>query len=175
MSEQTYTPGMTGRKTAAVVFGALVVLFGLWWLMHPLGLLFFGAKAQATVVYVLQEKPGQEPVRLDTRKKVEDAEDPTRNAVYSYHIQFEGEAGDMIQSTLNYAQVRRPGLSIGDTVRIRYDRQDPADVIHVDSVRTWAFGCFFVAVGLLLFLPQLFILLHARKPIVVDSIKPLED
>jgi hypothetical protein len=127
------------------------------------------------VAYVLQEKPGQEPVRLDTRKKVEDAEDPTRNAVYSYFVQFPGEGGEQQETSLNYAQVLRPLLSIGDSVNVRYDKDNPTDVIHVDSVRTWAFGCFFLAVGLLLFLPQLFILLKARTPIVIDSIQPLDE
>ena len=172
---QTYTPGLKSVKLAVTFFGALIFLTGILWLMMPIRLLLLGSTAEAQVQFVMEEKPGQEPVRLDTRKAVDEASDPTRNATYVYHVIFETESGQIIQTTLNYAQVNRPILSIGDSFLIAYDRKKPLTIIDKWSVRTWAFGMFFTGIGLFIFIPQILFFMTANKPILLDSIRDYED
>lgn len=188
MEQKTFTPGMVGRKIAGVLLGVSILSSGVIWLWHPMTLWFTGVKTDAQVVRVEKDKPGQEPIQLTTRKEVMDSEDPTRNAVFKYWVRFTTEDGKEVESLLNYGQVVRPLRSITDIVGICYDRNNPTDLVETDylikftfrdkpyqwikmlSVRSSAFGMFFVVIGLLIFITQLIILLHARKPIVIDGI-----
>jgi Na+/melibiose symporter-like transporter len=172
---QTYTPGMKGIKFVCMMLGVAIFCFGVFWQWDNFRLFLFGDTTQATVTSILQEKPGQEPVILDTRKAVNEAEDPTRNAIYSYRIRFSDESGTERETGLNYGQVLRPLLSIGDTVTISYDTAEPETVIERYHVRTWAYGFFFMGIGLLMAIPQFFIWRAANKPIVLDQIGDYED
>jgi hypothetical protein len=69
--------------------------------------------------------------------------------------------------------VVRPRLSITDPVRINYSKENTADVIEAWSVRTYAFGVFFLIIGLMITITQIIILKNARTPIVIDSINSL--
>lgn len=170
-----YTPGRKGRKLIAVIVGACVVLFGIWWQYEPARLFLFGVTTEARVAYVSEMRPGLDPVVHDTVKAVSETEDPTRNAVYYYYLRFINEDGDTVTARLNYGHTLRPLLTIGEFVTIAYDPDDPEHLYDKWSVRTWAFGFFFIAVGLLIFIPQLMIYLAANKPIVLDSIPDYDD
>jgi hypothetical protein len=129
-----------------------------------------GGTATAQVVYIEMKKPGQEPVRLTTRKEVADAADPTRNAVFTYIVRFNTQAGEPVEARLNYGQVVRPRLSITDPVKINYSKGNPTDLVEAWSVRTYAFGIFFLVIGLMISVTQAILLKNARKPIIIDSI-----
>lgn len=169
----TYTPGMRGRKLASVFLGAAVTIFGVLWQVEPAWLFFFGEHTTAIVASVVEQKSGQDPVKLDTRKAVAAAEDPTRSAVYTYMMRFTTEDGTVVTTPLNYGQVLRPLHSIGDAITVAYDPAHPDRLVDAYSVRTWAFGCFFIGTGLLIFVPQLLILRAASRPIRIDSIREL--
>lgn len=171
----TYTPGRKKVKLIGVILGALIVAFGIWWQAEPTSLVLSGGSAEAKVAWVSEERPGQDSVKLDTVKAVSDAYDPTRNATYFYHVVFDTPEKSGVVARLNYGQAVRPLHSIGDKVIIAYDRETPETVIDKWSVRTWAFGFFFMGVGLLLFIPQLFIFLRANRPIVLDPLTDYED
>lgn len=171
IDQTEYVPGMGPVKLATVMFGALVFGVGLLWAWHPAKLWFHGAAAEAAVVYVEETKPGQEPVRLTSGKEVRDAEDPTRNAVYSYHVQFQGPSGELHEGALNYGHALRPQHNIGDTVNIRYAPANPQDLVVIDSIRTWTFALFFAAVGLLIVVSQWILFANANRSIPLESIE----
>jgi hypothetical protein len=173
MTQETFTPGMVIRKIAAFSLGIAVMSFGLFWMRHPLTLAISGGTATAQVVCVEMEKPGQEVVRLTTRKEVADAEDPTRNAVFSYIIRYTTQSGEPVEARLNYGQVVRPRLSITDPVKINYSKENPTDLIEAWSVRTYGFGVFFLIIGLMISITQAILLKNARKPIVIDPIQAM--
>jgi hypothetical protein len=172
---QTYTPGMWRRKLLTVLLGAAITLFGVFWQLEPARLFLFGESTEAKVAYVLEVKPGQEPVKHDTRKAVSEAEDPTRNATFYYYMRFVTPKGDTVTAQLNYGQALRPIHSINDPLMIAYDPERPETIIDKWSVRTWAFGFFFMGTGLLILIPQWFLLRAANKPIVLDQILDYED
>lgn len=171
----TFTPGMKRVKLIGVILGALIILIGIWWQAEPTRLLLFGGTAEAKVAWVSEERPGQEAVKLDTVKAVSDAYDPTRNATYFYHVIFDTPEQSGMVARLNYGQAVRPLHSIGDKLIIAYDKEEPTRIIDKWSVRTWAFGFFFMGVGLLLFIPQLVIFMRANQPIILDPIIDYED
>lgn len=171
---QTYTPGMKRRKLAAVLLGVALTAFGFWWQYEPIVLATLGNTSQSVVVAVIEYKPGQAERILDTRKAVSQAEDMTRNAIYTYRVRFKTGAGQEVTTVLNYGQVVRPIHSIGDTITVSYWPSDPDKIIDRNSIRTWAFGIFFVGCGLLILIPQYFIYRAADKPIVLDSIIEFE-
>ena len=188
----TYTPGKRGLKFMTTLLGALIVAFGIWWQWDNFVLVLFGESTSAKVAYVVEERLGQEPVKLDTVRAVADANDPTRNATFYYHVVFTTQAGEDVTARLNYGQAVRPLLSIGTDVFVAYDPEDPSVVIrawdhhefsvfgnvfqlHLPNLSTWAFGFFFMGTGLLLFIPQLFLFLAAGKPIILDPIIDYED
>lgn len=182
--DSVFVPGMVGSKIATVILGLAITAVGVVWLWHPVTLYLFGGDATAEVVYVEMQKEGQEPVRLSNRKDLADAEDPTRNAAFIYFVRFriqEGEGGDLGEETqvtarreiitrLNYGQVLRPMLEIGDEVWVAYDKGDPTDLVDVGDVTTWAFGIFFFCIGLLITISQGIILYYSRTPVYLDSI-----
>lgn len=171
--EATYTPGMRRRKLMSVLLGAAVTVFGAWWQLEPGWVFLFGEHTTAIVAWVVEQKSGQAAQRLDTRKAVAAAEDPTRSAVYTYMMRFTTVSGRVVTTPLNYGQVLRPLHSIGDPITVAYDPAHPERLIDAYSVRTWAFGCFFIGTGLLIFVPQLLILRAAGRPIRIDSIREL--
>jgi hypothetical protein len=150
-------------------------LFGVFWSWQPLRLVVAGETAEAKVAFVIEEKLGQEPIKHDTRRSVQAAEDPTRNATYFYHLRFVTSAGKTVTAPLNYGQVLRPILSIGDRVQIVYAPDDPSTIIDKWSIRTWAFGIFFTGIGMMIFLSQLFVYRAADRPIILDSIQDYAD
>ena len=172
---QTYTPGYFKTKLATTGIGAALFCFGIFWHWHPASLYFFGGQAESQIVRITEEKAGQEPVVLTTRLEVDETEDMTRNATYRYWVRFETTAGEAVETTLNYGQKLRPVHSIGDAITIAYDPENPSDVIDRGSVRTWAFGFFFMGIGLLIFIPQFWLMLKARQPIVLDQIIDFEE
>jgi hypothetical protein len=172
---QTFTPGMAGRKLAGMLLGAAIMLFGVFWQWEPARLFLTGETVDAKVVYVIEAKPGQEPIKHDTRKAVAEAEDPTRNATFFYHLRFTTAAGHEVTAPLNYGQALRPLHSIGDTLAVAYDPAAPETIIDMWSVRTWAFGFFFMGTGLLIFVPQWWLFRAAKRPIVLDQIRDFED
>jgi hypothetical protein len=172
---QTFTPGMAGRKLAGMLLGVAIVLFGVFWQWEPSRLFLFGETTDAKVAYVIESKPGQEPIKHDTRKAVGEAEDPTRNATFFYHLRFTTAAGQEVTAPLNYGQALRPLHSIGDTLVVSYDPKAPETIIDKWSVRTWAFGFFFVGTGLLILVPQWWLFRAANRPIVLDQIRDFDD
>lgn len=172
---QTYTPGMRKRKLATVLLGAAITVFGVFWQLEPAKLFLFGASTEAKVAYVLEVKPGQDPVKHDTRKAVSEAEDPTRNATFFYYLRFDTPEGRTVTARLNYGQALRPIHSINDPLLIAYDPKDPENIIDKWSVRTWAFGFFFMGTGLFILVPQWWLFRAANKPIVLDQIRDYED
>lgn len=172
---QTFTPGMFRRKLAAFLFGCAVLAFGVYWQAKPAWLLLRGETTEARVAYVLEVKPGQEPVKHDTRKAVAEAEDPTRNATFLYHVRFTTAAGRTVTAPLNYGQAHRPIHSVNDPIPIAYDPDNPEDLIDRWSVRTWAFGFFFMGIGVFIAIPQWFLLRAANRPIVLDQILDYDD
>jgi hypothetical protein len=167
---RTYTPGLVRRKRLATLLGLAVFAFGCWWQWPAARLFLFGGVAEATVIFVLEEKPGQEPVKLDSRRAVSQAEDPTRNATYLYWVRFADASGAMIEAPLNYGQALRPLHSVGDRIVVAYDPGDARNLIDRWSVRTWAFGFFFMGVGALIAGPQFLVLRAATRPILIDPI-----
>jgi hypothetical protein len=167
---RTYTPGLVRRKRLAGLLGLAVFVFGCWWQWPAARLFLFGGVAEATVIFVLEEKPGQEAVKLDTRRAVSQAEDPTRNATYLYWVRFADASGAPVEAPLNYGQALRPLHSVGDRITVAYDPGDARILIDRWSVRTWAFGFFFMGVGALIAVPQFLILWAARRPILIDAI-----
>lgn len=172
---QIYTPRHKGWKLLAVLFGVAVLAFGFWWQLKPVRLVLFGGTAEARVAYVKETRPGLEPIFHDTVKSVGEAEDPSRKAVYYYFVRFETDIGQIVTAQLNYGHTLRPLLTIGEVVTIAYERANPENIIDKWSVRTWAFGFFFIACGLLIFIPQVMIYRAAGKPIVVDSIPDYDE
>lgn len=172
---QTYTPGYFKTKLFTTLIGAAVFCFGIFWHWQPAQLFFFGGQTVSQIVRITEEKAGQEPIVLTTRLEVDEVEDMTRNATYRYWVRFVTSAGETIETTLNYGQKLRPVHSIGDTITIAYDPENPSNVIDRTSVRTWAFGFFFMGIGLLIFIPQLWLLLNARKPIILEQIIDFEE
>jgi len=170
MNQETFIPGMIGRKIAATLLGLFILALGMIWLWRPIKLAAYGGRATVEVIAVEAVRPGQEPFRLTTRKAVADAEDFTRKTVFKYVIRFDTEDGRQIETYLNYGQVLRPMRSITDQVNVHYNKADPTDLVEAWSPRTGAFGVFFAIIGLIIFVTQLTILLHARTPIVIDSI-----
>lgn len=171
---QTFTPGMKMAKLAVCGLGLALTLFGVWWQTENIRLFLLGDTTTATVVSVSELKTGQATVVLDTRKAVGDAVDPTRNTLYHYNIQFKDTTGREHTTILNYGQLLRPLLSIGDKVTIAYDTEKPSVVIDKYDIRTWAFGGFFFGIGLLMLIPQWFLWRTADKPIVLDQIVDYE-
>lgn len=111
-----------------------------------------------------------EPLKRDTVKSVSKAEGPTGTATYYYYVRFSPDADSRVTTQLNYGHTLRPLLTIGEPVTIAYDPSNPRKVIDKWSVRTWAFGFFFIATGLLILVPQIMIYRAAGKAVIVDSI-----
>jgi hypothetical protein len=171
---EVFIPGMVGLKVLASLVGLAITLIGVAWLWHPVALLLTGRSAEAQVVAVLQEFPGQEPIAIQSRKELRKINDQNRTAIFKYRLRFALESGATHEALLNYGQVVRPLYSIGDRMRIVHAVDDPADIIRPWDVRTWAFGVFLFLIGLVTTASQVFILWHARRPIVVDPIVDID-
>ena len=170
----TYTPGLRGPKLAAVLLGLVVTAIGIGWCWLPIGLLWIGQGADAEVVAVISENPVDGTERLASRRAIQKAEDLTRNTAYRYELRFSGPSGKETTALLNYGQYIRPIHTVGDRIRIRYAPDRPDDLVAILSIRTWAFGIFFTAIGLAIAVTQALIFRNANRPIVIDPIAELD-
>jgi hypothetical protein len=169
-ADATYTPGMIGQKLLAIGVGLVILLVGIAWLARPTMLLLTGQTAEATVVAVVVEKPGQTPVELTTRNEVDGAEDQTRNATYTYRIRYAGPEGEPVEAIYDIGHVVRPQRSIGDELTVRVDPGDPSNVTGPYDIASWTFGGFFAVIGLVIVVTQAVVLVHARRPIEIDAL-----
>ena len=173
----TYTPGYLWPKRLVIVWGATLLIFGLWQLETPLRLLVFGTRATAEVVDVVKTKPGLPDLVLHTDAQLQAALE-ARDRSYIFWDEFRFQAADgrsfVVRAPAGsllkppYPLLDEDGLPTTDIVW--YNAAHPEITTFPRVISVWFAPGALLFIGLLAMLIGSVLLYWADKPIALPHL-----
>lgn len=173
----SYVPGYLGAKRTMVALGVLIFLLGLSQLWTPLGLVIFGARAQAEAIRVVKEKPGQPPlILMDDVQLAAQAEPHDRSYVFWNEFRFHLPSGRVVELRAKVGAHVKPLYPLTDadglptTDWVCYDPAAPERATFPLIISIWLAPGVLIFAGLACAIIGAVLLYWADKPIVLPQL-----
>lgn len=171
-NHEVYVPGHVPQKVGMLVFGLVLILFGLWQLAPKVSLVLRGSRAEAVAVAVVKQRPGSPDLVVHDDAAIVGITEKFDRTVRFWNVfTFADSTGKHHEVRLPSPSLLQPAYPIADTgglpysLRVAYDPNRPERYVFHTVFSTWVFPVLVVAIGLLTSVAALLLLRAARRPI----------